>query len=78
MAKRGPKRNPDSGNQLIMQAFFGKKEAANMPSFWRQWPEPYRRIYSNMWNNGLMIVRKPSKLAKKLHKADVTNGDWEP
>lgn len=53
-------RDPNSKNQLIMAAFFGKK-AADMPSHWTEWPEPQRSIYSRMWNLGIDVVKKAPK-----------------
>ena len=54
-------RDPNSKNQLIMAALFGKKEVAKMPCHWRKWPEPQRSIYQRMWNLGIDVVKKSSK-----------------
>lgn len=71
MIKRGPKRNPNSGHQLIMNTLFGKKEAANQPSCWRKWPKPQRDIYSRMFANHLTftdtrIVKAQRELIKTV------------
>lgn len=54
-------RDPNSKNQLLMTALFGKKQAAEMPSHWTEWPEPQRSIYSRMWNLGIDVVKKSPK-----------------
>ena len=59
-------RDPNSKNQLIMAAFFGKK-AADMPSHWTEWPEPQRSIYSRMWNLGIDVVKKAPKSKVSAH-----------
>ena len=65
MAKRGPERNPDSHLQLQMAAFFGK-DSQKTTTRWQDWPEPYRKIVSNMMQHKLSIVRTAE--LKRLRK----------
>ena len=73
MAKRGPKRNPDSHLQLQMAAFFGQ-DASKYSTVWRTWPATYKKIVQHMFQNKLSIVRTAElkrlrKLEEKLKKA---------
>lgn len=64
MAKRGRKVDPESENQLIKEVFFGKADMHKYPNVWRQWPAPYKQIYSRMFSKDLKLV--PAKEAKQL------------
>lgn len=66
MAKRGRKVDPDSDNQLIKEIFFGKADKDSYSNVWRDWPEPYKTIYSRMFNHGFTFY--PGKVVKATEK----------
>lgn len=61
MANRGRKINTESENQFIKEIFFGKKSMNIYSNVWRDWPKPYRDIYSRMFSHNVTFLPKSSK-----------------